>query len=433
MRHHELIGIGFGPSNIALAISLREHRSYTSPTEMLFIEKQPAFAWHRHMMLDHAHMQISFLKDLATLRNPQSRFTFINYLYEQGRLPDFINLKSFYPSRREFNDYLCWAASQFADHCAYGEEVMEVLPQEAPGPIELLRVRSRDSSGRLQERLTRNLVVSVGGEPSIPSCFRGLQGDSRVFHSNSYLQAIAKHSQARRIAIVGGGQSAAEIFIDLHHHPAAPNVDLILRGRAIRPADDSPFVNEVFNTEFTDYMFQQPADGRAALLKEFRNTNYAAPDLELIQQIFKVFYEQKVTGPIRHRMLCRHEIRSAQAQSQDISLSLFDLDSQITAEAQYDLVILATGYNRTSHRQLLAPLAPYLSDLEVDRHYRISSTSDFHPQIFLQGACESSHGLSDTLLSVTALRTMEIARALDPAPHGPSSRVHDAETALQPN
>ena len=63
------------------------------------------------MLLEQAHMQVSFLKDLATLRNPTSRFTFINYLHEKGRLQDFINLKTFFPSRHEFNDYLAWAAS----------------------------------------------------------------------------------------------------------------------------------------------------------------------------------------------------------------------------------------------------------------------------------------------------------------------------------
>ncbi len=433
MHHHDLIGIGFGPSNIALAISLRENPAVAAPVNMLFIEKQPAFAWHRHMMLNHAHMQISFLKDLATLRNPQSRFTFINYLHEQGRLPDFINLKSFFPSRREFNDYLCWAAGQFTDHCAYGEEVVDVLPQHSSGPIELLRVRSRDGSGQVHERLTRNLVVSVGGEPRIPTCFEALAGDSRVFHSNSYLQAIASHSQARKIAIIGGGQSAAEIFIDLHNHPSKPDVDLILRGRAIRPSDDSPFVNEVFNAEFTDYMFNQPEDERAALLREFRHTNYAAPDLELIQQIFKVFYEQKVTGPVRHRMQCRHEVRAAQAHPQGVSLTLSDLDGEAVADVQYDVVILATGYNRASHQRLLSSLAPQLGSIEVDRDYRVLSKSDLRARIFLQGACESSHGLSDTLLSVTALRTMEIAGALDLGARSVPDRTREPERALQPN
>jgi L-ornithine N5-oxygenase len=79
MQIHPLIGIGFGPSNIALAIALKERESASGSLQPVFIEKQPRFAWHRDMLLEQAHMQVSFLKDLATLRNPTSRFTFINY------------------------------------------------------------------------------------------------------------------------------------------------------------------------------------------------------------------------------------------------------------------------------------------------------------------------------------------------------------------
>ena len=47
------------------------------------------------MKLDGATMQVSFLKDLVTLRNPRSAFTFVNYLHSVGRLDEFINLGSF--------------------------------------------------------------------------------------------------------------------------------------------------------------------------------------------------------------------------------------------------------------------------------------------------------------------------------------------------
>jgi lysine/ornithine N-monooxygenase len=38
-------------------------------------------------------------------------------------LQDFINLKTFFPSRHEFSDYVAWAATQFEDRCVYGEDV----------------------------------------------------------------------------------------------------------------------------------------------------------------------------------------------------------------------------------------------------------------------------------------------------------------------
>ncbi|MFN7053210.1 MAG: SidA/IucD/PvdA family monooxygenase, partial [Gemmobacter sp.] len=82
-RIHDLIGIGFGPSNLALAIALRERQS---PLDALFLEAQPAFAWHPGMMIPGADMQVSFLKDLVSLRDPTSGFSFLSYLHEKGRL-----------------------------------------------------------------------------------------------------------------------------------------------------------------------------------------------------------------------------------------------------------------------------------------------------------------------------------------------------------
>lgn len=425
MHIHDLIGIGFGPSNIALAIALEEGvRAPQRPLDAFFIDKQPAFAWHRPMLLNQAHMQISFLKDLATLRNPMSRYTFVNYLHQKGRLQDFINLKTFFPSRHEFSDYLAWAAGHFTHCCAFGEEVFEVRPERwGTNEVTLLRVRSRDRHGSVRERAARNLVVSVGGRAHIPPCFAPLRGDARVFHSSHYLDHIPRFDGASqpRIAVVGAGQSAAEIFMDLNDRGDA-RVDLIMRARSIHPSDDSPFVNEIFNTEFTDFVFSRPTSEREKLLSEFWHTNYAAPDLALIEKIFDVLYQQKVTGRARHRFLRRHGVEGATATSRGVELTLRDLNAECTHQLTYDAVILATGYGRDQHRQLLEPLASFLTpDFEVERDYRLRSVPGFHPAIFLQGACEASHGLSDTLLSVTAVRSEEIRRALPSGATGPQA------------
>lgn len=81
---HDVVGIGFGPANLALAIALEEHNESARRDQAvtaLFLERQPSFGWHRGMLIDGATMQVSFLKDLATLRNPTSRFGFVPYLH----------------------------------------------------------------------------------------------------------------------------------------------------------------------------------------------------------------------------------------------------------------------------------------------------------------------------------------------------------------
>ena len=245
---YDVIGLGFGPANLAIAVALEEDRRVReNGLRYCFLEKKQAFEWHGGMLLDDSRMQISFLKDLATLRNPSSRYTFVNYLHQKRRLEAFINISTFTPSRLEYNDYLGWAAGHFADRVHYGEEVIAVEPVMDGGEVSRVKVISRLADGRTRARITRNLVVSIGGEPAVPEIFRTLREDGRVIHSAQYLERIQGVAEPRRIAVIGSGQSAAEIFTDLCGRFPTAEVSMVMRSQAMRPADDSPFVNEIFD------------------------------------------------------------------------------------------------------------------------------------------------------------------------------------------
>jgi L-ornithine N5-oxygenase len=413
---HDFIGIGFGPSNLALAIMMEELASVRhAAANYCFIEKKPEFVWHGSMLLPGSDMQISFLKDLATLRNPQSRYTFINYLQQKGRLKDFINLKTFFPSRVEFNDYLAWVAAHFEERCRYAEEVVGVEPVFEGDEVARLNVISRDESGQAYTRVARNLVLGVGGVPCLPRPFETVT-DARVFHSARYLERVAELQRLgrplRRVAVIGGGQSAAEVFMDLVHRLPGAEVALITRGEALKPSDDSPFVNEIFNPQFTDLVYQQPKVRRSEMLARYRNTNYSVVDADLIEAIYELFYMQKVEGHAPHRLLTCRTITEVDAADDGITLEVRNHDRGGAEREQFDAVVLATGYRRDDHRRLLEALAPWTGDYEVARDYRLLTSPGFAPRIYLQGCCEDSHGLSDTLLSVLAVRAEEIAASL---------------------
>lgn len=413
---YDLLGVGCGPSNLALAIALDAKKESHRPLNMLFLEKQANYRWHGNTITSQSDLQISFLKDLVSLRDPTSPYSFVNYLHEHGRLVDFINLGTFYPSRLEFNDYLCWVAKHFSHQCRYGEEVMSVEPLVTQGRVKLLRVLSCDSSGREIVRDAKSLVVSAGGTPNIPDIFRPYQGDKRIFHHAHYLTAIAdlpwQSSEPLRIAVVGGGQSAAEVFLDLNDRYPSAKVDLILRNFSLKPADSSPFVNEIFAPYATDLMFRQNQAERDQWLKEYRHTNYSAVDIPMIEQIYSIFYRQKVSRVARHTFRSSSAINRVQASPQGVELLIENLSSGEINSCEYDIVILATGYQRQKHRELLAPLAEYMGDYEVDRNYQVQTSEHFQVPVFLQGYCEASHGLSDTLLSVLAIRSDEISTSL---------------------
>src|SRR5690606_15830497 len=124
--------------------------------------------WHPGMMFDGARMQISFLKDLVTLRNPASPFTFLRYVQARGRLEQFVNLNQFRPTRLEYQDYLRWVAAQLPDQVRYGAAVRRVTPVAAPGGRELSRFRvevEELATGRRSTWSARNVVCAAGGRP----------------------------------------------------------------------------------------------------------------------------------------------------------------------------------------------------------------------------------------------------------------------------
>src|SRR5262245_59945733 len=130
----DFIGIGFGPSNLALAVAARE---IDARKRGMFFERRAACDWHPGLLLDTSRMQISFLKDLATLRNPASPYSFLQYTRAKGRLEHFVNLSEFHPTRLEYRDYFRWVAQAFADQVRYGCEVRRVRPDGDAFSVEI--------------------------------------------------------------------------------------------------------------------------------------------------------------------------------------------------------------------------------------------------------------------------------------------------------
>ena len=62
--------------------------------------------------------------------------------------------------------------------------------------------------------------------------------------------------------------------------------------------------------------------------------------------------------------------------------------------------------------KVLAHFESRLGDYEVNRDYRLKTDERCKAGIYMQGFCQASHGLSDTLLSVLPIRADEIAASL---------------------
>jgi L-ornithine N5-oxygenase len=251
---HDVLCVGFGPASLAIAIALHDTLDPTlnnpgarpnCQPKVCFLERQKQFAWHSGMLVPGSKMQISFMKDLATLRDPRSHFTFLNYLHNKGRLIDFTNLGTFLPARLEFEDYMRWCANKFSNVVAYGEEVTEVTPGQLGGDgskVDFFTVRSRNlETGEITSRRARKVVIAIGGKAKMPP---GIPQGPRIMHSSQYCTTLPSlltdKSESYNVAVLGSGQSAAEIFHDVQRQYPNSKTTLIMRDSALRPSDDSP-------------------------------------------------------------------------------------------------------------------------------------------------------------------------------------------------
>ncbi len=410
----DMIGIGYGPAHIALNICLKECKKNTTYNS-LFLEKKKNFVWHEGLLLPNTYMQISFLKDIATLRNPNSKYTFINYLFEQNRLNEFINLNQTQPSRAEFNDYLSWAAQKSSQNVTYNRFVKQVLPIVNPntGNVELLKVIAyAQEKGRNHTFYAKNLSVALG---SIPNKLM-LGTLNQVIHSAEFLHKIKtlKKDKAYRFVVVGSGQSAIEMLLHLYHNFPNAQIDTVLRKFAYNSVASSPFVNEIFDNKQVDSHYFGNNYVKEHLF--IKPTNYGVCDEKELSELYGIMYHQKCTNNNRISIKNFTTVVGGKQMGEGVELRLEDMEKEVSYTQQYDAVFLGTGFRKHS-LNLLDKLRPYCveknGELFANRDYSVRTKTDFQPKVFLLGHSEAQHGIGNTLLSNIAERAEELRKALE--------------------
>jgi L-ornithine N5-oxygenase len=405
----DVVGCGFGPSNLALAIALEE----AGVRRAAFFERQQRFGWHRGMLLDGATMQVSFLKDLVTMRNPASTYSFVAYLHEAGRLADFINSKMLHPYRTDFHAYLEWAAARVSTEVHYGSTVEGLRPVLSGGTVEHIDVVVRDDSGVKTHR-TRNVVLATGLTPYLPP---GVVPSARVMHSEGLRTGVAA-LRPRRAVVVGAGQSAAEAADFLHRTFTDAEVCAVFSRYGYSSADDNPFANRIFDPGAVDVFHSAPDSVKDALARYHANTNYSVVDTELSTELFRRHYQEKVLGDERLRVLNTTRVREIAEHDGGVRVTAENLATGVVDELDADVVVFATGYRPVDPAALLGELgADCKRDADgrvlLERDYRVLTSDTTRCGIYVHGGgAEHTHGISAGLLSNTAVRAGEITGSL---------------------
>lgn len=420
---YDLVGVGFGPANIGLAVALEESGWEGSA---LFLERRFGPDWQPGMLLDGADIQHHPLRDFVTPRNPLSPYTFLHFLKVHDRLFQFLNLDIAFPLRKDYAAYIRWVANCFDRWTRYGSEVRDVGFEPNGNASEPL-VTVRMADGELIR--ARTVSFAPGRTPAVPAAFQPLLCE-RVVHFTDYLPSLARwrsEGRVKSICVLGGSQSAIEVTLDLAKCHPAFEIHNIHRGFGYQLKDTSPFTEEIYYPRFVDAFYNSNGPRQRQLWQELRRSNYGSADHDVIQQLYCRLYEQRLDGESRITLHTNSEVVGAERRRDgEIALMLRNLHGGGARELCVDAVVLATGFKNFGGGENEEPYHPLLKhiaqlagrrpdgDISVSRDYRVRALDgDRLLPIFLNGLCESSHGFGDAgSFSLLSLRAQMIADSL---------------------
>lgn len=403
---HDFVAIGIGPFNLGLAC-------LTDPIDELdgvFLEREAAFDWHPGMLLEDSTVQTPFMADLVTLADPTSPFSFLNYAKQSGHLYSFYIRETFQPLRVEFNDYCRWAAGRL-DTLRFGRDVRCVEHDAAVGEYV---VHATTPGGGRETYRARHLVLGTGTPPYVPECCDPLPGDA--IHNSLYLDAKDELQAKDSITVVGGGQSAGEIYHELLQEMDDHGYELtwITRSERFFPLEYTKLTLEMTSPEYTEYFHELPAPVRDGLVTSQAQL-YKGIDSELIDEIFQLLYRKQRRGRPRTRLLTNTELTGL---THDAGKGLYTMALRHAEQGQaFELttegLILATGY-RYRPPAFLSPIRDRIAwddrgRFAVRRNYTIDKAGE---SIFVQNAELHTHGFVAPDLGMAAYRNSCIIREL---------------------
>jgi lysine N6-hydroxylase len=402
-RTYACVGIGVGPANLSLASLLYRHREVSN----VFIEKKDSFGWHDDQQIPGASLQVSPLKDLVSLADPTNAFSFLSYLHAHGRIYHFINAQFDAVPRQEFRNYLEWA-SRTNENIVFGEKVLSV---------EFAKTFAVHTSRRTIT--ADNVAIGIGNRPWVPMQARNKLGKTQ-FHVSEFVDK-ARGLGGKRVAVVGGGQSGAEAFLDLISRPDGETprrVSWISRRRNYLPIDDSPFTNDYYMPSYSDYFYSLDRETRAPLNDQNVLTSDGISEATLREIYQRAYTHRFITGLENLAGLYPNRevthVKVDHVGGCDIAIVNNDRPGLIE-HINVDVIIWATGF-RPARMDFLSPIAERLEregdEYKIDEDFAVRWDGPPGHRIFVQNAARQQRGLADVNLSLNAWRSQRIADRL---------------------
>lgn len=399
---YDLIGVGLGPYNMGLAALSENH------LEGHFFEQTELMHWHPGMAIEGTNLQVSFLADLVTFADPTHKLSYLNYLKHKNRLYPFFFYHKFEIPRIEYEAYLQWAKDQL-HNVTMGARVIGVDHQD-----EVYHVKVKHDGETEKIYKTKHLSIGTGAIPNAVVDLSDFE-PSEVFHSAQYIYHRKKLFSEKEIVLIGSGQSASEIFLDLLKEQMNYDYHLSWYTRASGHVqlDQSKLGQEVFSPDYVDYFHQLSKEQRKDAMKDLIPLRNGVQE-ETLHEIYELLYHRTVIHPLKNVTIkVETELKSIKKSKHgyNVQLQHQQLDKSIHVEA--NRVILATGYKPnlpTFFEESIKPLISYEDDnqFKVTRDHQLLFKNGKASGIFMQTQLEQTHGTSATNLGLTVDRNVTI-------------------------
>lgn len=404
MSELDLVGIGVGPFNLSLSALLKK-----TPLISQFFEQKPSFSWHPGMMLNNAKLQIHYLKDLATCVDPSNPYTFLSYLVEKGRIYSFLNRKTSTISRQEYSNYLSWASNKLSN-INWNEKVTG------------LKYCNKKFKIQTEKRLieAKHISIGTGIKPYVPEKFIPLTGDT-FFHNSEFKHRINHLDlEKKRIAVIGGGQSGAEIVDNLISQNNKPK-EIIWASKRVnfQPLEDSCFSNELYTPFSVSDFYQLPTKARQKKITHQVLTSDGITQ-EFSDDLYNKIYDLKYVSSydIAFNILPNRnffEVKGFGSDKKEYIISLKNLDNDEIENYSVDIIILATGYRSFFPQCVQSFLQSITNDIDnfpLNFDYSLKWQHGNNNKIFLQNNAKHSHGVTDPNISIAAWRNSMIVNSV---------------------
>lgn len=403
MNSKDLVGIGIGPFNLSIAALC-----YDNPNlDVAFYDNKESFCWHPGMLLPNTFLQTSFLKDLVTAVNPQSPFSFLAYLVAKKRFYAFLNNNTPDISRKEYNDYLQWVSKKI-DYLNFAQPVEKVDFKNDQFEIKFANQNESVHS--------RNICLGTGKRPHVPDAVKSLYHNEKCFHAIEFANK-KRNFAGKRVTVIGGGQSGAEIFLHLlSGHDGEPlEINWLSRRSNYLPMDETCFTNEWFSPKYIDSFYPLPSNTKYSIVDEQKLASDGISESTL-DTIYANLYHKRITGEAQKYNLRPNRDLIASYQTNEFVLEARNKFDGETEHYHSDIIILATGFENVVP-SYLEPIKDRL-DISDDqqfmlrRDYSINWNGPDTNKIYAVNAGRYSHGISEPQMSLMCWRSATIVNDL---------------------